>query len=322
VADEAAEVAEAAEDRAGGGESLVTVLVATAVNLVIAVAKLVAGLVSGSAAMLSEAAHSFADTVTELLLLVAIRRGERPADRAHPLGYGRETYVWALLAAVSTFVAGAGFAVTHGVHTVLAGGEAEDDFVMNYVILGVAFVLETISLRTALRQVRDKASAWDTTPGRYLAVTSDTTVKAVALEDSAALVGIVLAAGGLALEQLTGRAAWDGIASVLIGLLLAFVAVVLGRANLSLLIGRAVPADIRDRVRAEVVALPHITEVGDVLAVYLGPAQMLVAVQVDFDDTASAAEVEQVADTVERRVRELFPGARYVVVDPTSSVHA
>jgi cation diffusion facilitator family transporter len=321
VVGEAGEVAEATEDRAAGGESLVTVLVATAVNLVIAVAKLVAGLVSGSAAMLSEAAHSFADTVTELLLLVAIRRGERSADRAHPLGYGRETYVWALLAAVSTFVAGAGFAVTHGVHTVLAGREAEDDFVANYVVLGVAFVLETISLRTALRQVRDKASAWDTTPGRYLAVTSDTTVKAVALEDSAALVGIVLAAGGLALEQLTGRAAWDGIASVLIGLLLAFVAVVLGRANLSLLIGRAVPADIRDRVRAEVVALPHITEVGDVLAVYLGPAQMLVAVQVDFDDTASAAEVEQVADTVERRVRELFPGARYVVVDPTSSVH-
>jgi cation diffusion facilitator family transporter len=311
------------EDRASdNGESLTTVLVATVANLVIAVAKLVAGLASGSAAMLSEAVHSFADTATELLLLVAIRRGERAPDRAHPLGYGRETYVWALLAAVSTFVAGAGFAVTHGVHAIQAGGEAEGHFTVNYVILAVAFVLESISLRTALKQVRGKAAAWGTTPGRYLSLTSDTTVKAVALEDSAALVGIVLAAGGLGLEQLTGRAVWDGVASVLIGLLLAVVAAVLGRANLSLLIGRSVPADIRARVRSEVLALPHVTEVGDVLAVYLGPGQMLVAVQVDFDDTASAAEVEHVADEVESRVRDVFPGARYVVVDPTSNVHA
>ncbi|MCW2612039.1 MAG: hypothetical protein QOC93_727 [Actinomycetota bacterium] len=310
------------EDRENGGESLGTVLVAAAANLAIAAAKLVAGLVSGSAAMLSEAAHSVADTVTELLLLVAIRRGDRAADRTHPLGYGRETYVWALLAAVSLFVAGAGFAVTHGVHTVLAGGEAEGHFALNYAVLGIAFVLESISLRTALRQIRGKAAAWDTTPGRYLVATSDTTVKAVALEDTAALVGIALAAAGLGLEQVTGRAVWDGIASVLIGLLLAVVAVVLGRANLSLLIGRAVPTEIRQRVRAEVLALPHITEVGEVLAVYLGPAQMLIAIQVDFHDTASAAEVEHVADEVERRTREVFPGARYVVVDPTSSVHA
>jgi cation diffusion facilitator family transporter len=310
------------EDRTTGGESLVTVLVATAANLAIAVAKLVAGLVSGSAAMLSEAVHSFADTVTELLLLVAIRRGERAADGAHPLGYGRETYVWALLAAVSTFVAGAGFAVMQGVRAVLAGGEPEGHFTLNYVILAIAFVLESISLRTALRQVRGRAADWETTPGRYLAHTSDTTVKAVALEDSAALAGIAIAAAGLGLAQLTGRAAWDGAASVLIGLLLAVVAIVLGRANLSLLIGRAVPTDVRERVRSEVLALPHIDEVGDVLAVYLGPAQMLVAVQVDFDDTATAAEVEQVADEVERRIREVFPGARYVVVDPTGNVHA
>jgi cation diffusion facilitator family transporter len=266
--------------------------------------------------------HSFADTVTELLLLVAIRRGERAADGAHPLGYGRETYVWALLAAVSTFVAGAGFAVMQGIRAVLAGGEPEGHFTLNYVILAIAFVLESISLRTALRQVRGRAADWETTPGRYLAHTSDTTVKAVALEDSAALAGIAIAAAGLGLAQLTGRAAWDGAASVLIGLLLAVVAIVLGRANLSLLIGRAVPTDVRERVRSEVLALPHIDEVGDVLAVYLGPAQMLVAVQVDFDDTATAAEVEQVADEVERRIREVFPGARYVVVDPTGNVHA
>jgi cation diffusion facilitator family transporter len=316
-------VAEASggQDSSGGGESLLTVLVATGANLLIAVAKAVAGVLSGSAAMLSEAVHSFADTITEVLLLVAIRRGERPPDPEHPLGYGRETYVWALLAAVSTFVAGAGFAITQGVHTILRHGAAEGHFVVNYAVLAVAFVLESVSLRTALRQVRDKAADWETSPGRYLRLTSDTTVKAVALEDSAALVGILLAAGGLGLEQLTGRAVWDGVASVLIGLLLTVVAIVLGNANLSLLIGQAVPADIRDRVRSEVEAMPHVGEVGDILAVYLGPARMLIAVQVDFDDAASAADVEHVADEVERRLKAVYSGARYVLVDPTSSVH-
>jgi cation diffusion facilitator family transporter len=309
-----------ADKSGGGGESLTTVLVATAANLSIAVAKTAAGLASGSTAMLSEAAHSYADTITELLLLVAIRRGERPPNSAHPLGYGRETYVWALLAAVSTFVAGAGFAVTEGVRTILRGGESEGHFLASYIVLAVSFVLESISLRTALRQVRGKAAAWETTPTRYLATTSDTTVKAVALEDTAALAGIVLAAAAVGLAQLTGDAFWDGVGSVLIGILLAVVAVVLGRANLSLLIGRSVPRGVREQVRAEVGALPHVAEVGEVLAVYLGPAQMLIAIQVDFIDSASAAEVEEVADDVERRLRAEFPGARYVVVDPTRSV--
>jgi cation diffusion facilitator family transporter len=304
-----------------GGESVGTVLVATGANLAIAVAKTVAGVLSGSSAMLSEAAHSFADTITELLLLVAIRRGERPADTAHPLGHGRETYVWALLAAVSTFVAGAGFAVTEGVHTILRGGRAEGHFAVSYLVLAVAFVLESISLRTALRQVRGKAADWETTPKRYLALTSDTTVKAVTFEDSAALAGLLLAAAGLGLAQLTGDAVWDGLASVLIGVLLAVVAGALGQANLSLLIGRSVPPDVLERVRGEVSALPHIAEVGEVLAVYLGPAQMLIAVQVHFTDGATAAEVEQVADEVERRLRAEFPGARYVLVDPTRSAH-
>lgn len=303
-------------------ESLGTVLVATVVNLAIACAKLIAGLLSGSAAMLSEAAHSFADTVTELLLLVALRRGDRPADPTHPLGYGRETYVWALLAAVATFLLGAGFSVTHGVHTILRGGETEGDFGLNYAVLAVAFALESVSLRTAVRQVRAKAAAYRTSPARYVAITSDTTVKAVLFEDVAALVGITIAALGLVLQQLTGQALWDGLASVLIGVLLAGVAIWLGRANLSLLIGRAVPLEVRQQVRAEVAALPHVHAVGDVLAVYLGPGQMLIALQVDFDDTASAADVEQVADEVERRLRVLFPGARLVVVDPTENVRS
>jgi cation diffusion facilitator family transporter len=303
-------------------ESLTTVLVAVAANAAIALAKLGAGLVSGSAAMLSEAAHSFADTVTEVLLVVAIRRGERSADEGHPFGYGRETYVWALLAAVATFVAGAGFSITHGVHAIARGGAPEGHFTLNYLVLAVAFVLESISLRTALRQLRGRASQLRTDPGRYFRLTSDTTVKAVVLEDSAALVGIVLAAAGLVLQQVTGRAFWDGFASVLIGVLLAVVAAVLGHANVSLLIGRSVPFAVRERARAVIAALPHVEAVHELLAVYLGPAQFLVVAHVDFTDTATAADVERVSDQIDQRVRAVFPGARYVVVDPTGSTRA
>jgi cation diffusion facilitator family transporter len=306
-------------DDAETPESLTTVLVATVANLAIAFAKLAAALLSGSAAMLSEAAHSFADTVTEVLLLVAIRRGERPADDAHPFGYGRETYVWALLAAVATFVAGGGFSITHGVQAIARGGAPEGHFTLNYVVLGVAFVLETISLRTALRQLRGKAAALRTEPGRYFRLTSDTTVKAVVLEDSAALIGIALAAIGLLLQQVTGRAFWDGFASVLIGVLLVVVAAVLGHANVALLIGRSVPSSVREQAREVIAALPHVDAVGDLLAVYLGPGRMLIVVHVDFTDTASAADVELVSDQIERRLREVFPATRYVVVDPTGS---
>ncbi|HEY0487506.1 MAG TPA: cation diffusion facilitator family transporter [Mycobacteriales bacterium] len=304
---------------AESSESLTTVLVATAANLVIACAKLAAGMVSGSSAMLSEAAHSFADTVTEILLLVAIRRGERPADDTHPFGYGRETYVWALLAAVATFVAGAGFSITEGLHTMVHGGPSEGHFTLNYLVLAVAFVLEAISLRTAVRQVREKAAELRTAPTRYFRLTSDTTVKAVLLEDSAALVGIAFAAVGLLLQQVTGAAVWDGLASVLIGVLLAVVAFVLGHANLALLIGRSVPFAVRERARDVVAALPHVEAVSEILAVYLGPARMLIVAHVDFTDTATAADVEHVSAQVEHRLREVFPGARYVVVDPTDA---
>ncbi|MGW1143399.1 cation diffusion facilitator family transporter, partial [Streptomyces zhihengii] len=181
---------EAARDEAagpdGGGESVATVIVAAVANLGIALAKAVAGIISGSSAMLSEAAHSVADTVTEILLLTALKRSEKPADEEHPLGYGPERYIWALLAAVATFVGGAVFSIYDGVHTLVAGEELGNPLV-SYIVLGVAFLLEGFSLRTGLRQARGEAARVDTTFKHYLRHTPDTAVKAVVLEDSAAL---------------------------------------------------------------------------------------------------------------------------------------
>ncbi|MFD7865661.1 cation diffusion facilitator family transporter [Streptomyces sp. NPDC059783] len=300
----------------GGGESTFTVVVAAAANLGIAVAKAVAGLISGSSAMLAEAAHSVADTVTEILLLTALKRGAKPADEDHPLGYGPERYIWALLASVATFVGGAVFSVYDGVHTLVSGEELGDPLV-SYVVLAVAFLLEGFSLRTGLRQVRREAVRLDTPARRYFRLTPDTAVKAVVMEDSAALVGLALAAGGLLGGQLTGSGVWDGIASVLIGLLLVHVAWVLGRSNAQLLIGRPVSARMRAGIREELLSVPHIIEVLELTTLIQGPDEILIAAKIDFRDVASAEQVEWACEEAEEQLRERYPSVRRVYLDPT-----
>ncbi|MEU3397659.1 cation diffusion facilitator family transporter [Streptomyces filamentosus] len=298
------------------GESTVTVLVAAGANLGIAVAKAAAGVISGSSAMLSEAAHSVADTVTEVMLLTALKRSEKPADEDHPVGYAGERYVWAMLAAVATFVGGAVFSVYDGVHTLVHGEELGDPLV-SYVVLGISFVLEAFSLRTGVRQVRAEAERMRAPFARYLRLTPDTTVKAVVMEDSAALAGLMLAAGGLLGGQLTGSGVWDGIASILIGCLLVYVAWVLGRANAQLLIGRPLPRAMRAEVREELLGVPHVVDVLDLITLIQGPGEVLIAAKVDFRDVVTAAEVERACERAETRLRARFPSVRRVYLDPT-----
>jgi cation diffusion facilitator family transporter len=301
---------------AGQEESLFTVLLAAGVNLAIAAAKAVGGVISGSSAMLSEAAHSLADTVTEVLLLTALRRSGRPADPRHPLGYGPERYFWAFLASVATFVGGAAFAIIDGVRTIL-NGEGRGSPLVSYIVLAVAFILEGTSLLRGLRQTSREARRWRAPLWTYLSLMPDTTVKAVVFEDSAALVGLVLAAGGLLGGQLTGSGLWDGGTSILIGLTLAYVAFTLGRDNMSLLIGRSVPDRILDQIRAEITAPDLVAGVGKLAAILLGPEDILVAAKVDFVDSATAGQVEETCERIESDLATRFPAIRQVYLDPT-----
>ena len=315
-----------AEAQEPGGESAGTVIVAGLVNLGIAVAKFAGGMISHSSAMLSEAAHSVADTVTEVFLFVALKRGEQPADEKHPFGYGRETYFWAFLAALCTFGVGAGFSVYQGVTTIIER-EPEGSPTISYVILAVSFVLEGASFLKAVRQVRGAARERNISSRQYLRHTTDTTVKAVTFEDSAALVGLVLAALGLFLEQVTGDPLWDGIAAVLIGVLLVLVAGSLARANLSLLIGQSVPGTTQQELKDELLAMEQVEDVPFLLTTVIGPGQLLVAAKVDFVDTTSVGDLERAADEAERRLVARHPGVRYVFLDPTpgdgkAQVHA
>ncbi|MFC9845347.1 cation diffusion facilitator family transporter [Streptomyces sp. NPDC060223] len=311
-----AEVSEQEKQESGGGESTSTVLVAAAANLGIALAKAVAGVISGSSAMLSEAAHSVADTVTEVMLLAALKRSEKPADEEHPLGYGPERYIWALLAAVATFVGGAVFSLYDGIHTLVVGEELGDPLI-SYIVLAVAFLLEGYSLRTGVRQARGEAERLGASFKRYLRHTPDTAVKAVVLEDTAALAGLLLAAGGLLGGQLTGSGVWDGVASLCIGVLLLYVAWVLGRSNAELLIGRPLPRPMRERIRAELLALEHVEAVLELTTLVQGPHEALIAAKVDFRDASTAAQIEWACERAEQRLREVFPAVSRVYLDPT-----
>ncbi|WP_405012667.1 cation diffusion facilitator family transporter [Kitasatospora sp. NBC_01539] len=297
-------------------ESATTVVVAGVCNLGIAVAKAVAGLVSGSGAMLAEAAHSLADTVTEVLLYFGLARSARPADDTHPFGYGRERYVWALLASFATFVGGAVFSVNDGVHTLLDGEELGSPL-LSYAVLAVAFVLESVSLARTVRQVRSESGRMGVSGGRFLRRTPDTAVKAVFLEDVAALIGLLFAFGGLLGSELSGSAVWDGVASLLIGALLACVAYVLARANGSLLIGRALPQAAEDRITATLLDQPRVRRVSDLVTLVHGPQDVLVAARVSYEASATAAEVEAASEQADRAIRSAFPAVARVYLDPT-----
>jgi len=196
-----------------GGESTLTVLLAMGANLAVGVAKLVAGLMTGSAAMLSEAAHSVGDTMTEVLLLTALKRSAKPPDRAHPFGYGKERYVFSLLAAVSIFVAGALFSIYQGVHTLLGGPEEQQSVLVALIVLVAAAAIEGVSLAQAIRQVRAERDEEQLDLRTFLRRSDDPTVITVLYEDSAAITGLVIAFAGVGLTALTGSQ--DGLASLL-----------------------------------------------------------------------------------------------------------
>jgi cation diffusion facilitator family transporter len=297
-------------------ESTWTVVIAGAANLTIAAAKAVGGILSGSSAMLSEAAHSIADTVTEVLLFTSLKRAAKPADEEHPLGYGNERYVWALLASVATFVGGAVFSFYDGVEALLHGEEIGDPMI-SYVVLAVAFVVEGVSLVRGVLQSRREAGSIRLSTVRYLEHTPDTAVKAVVVEDSVALAGLLLAAGGLLGAQLTGSPAWDGVASLLIGALLTWAAFVLGRSNVELLIGKALPRRWQEAMSAVLLDSPRIRQVLELVTVVQGPDEVLLAAKIDFVDGVSAEEIEWTCEDAESRLRDRFPAVGHVFLDPT-----
>jgi cation diffusion facilitator family transporter len=292
-----------------------TVLIAGAANLFVAVTKIIAGVVTGSSAMLAEAAHSVADTLNQGFLLASVHRSARPADEEHPFGYGQERYFWSLLAAFGIFIAGAGFSIFEGFLALSRTGEG--DPTLAYVVLGLAFVAEGLSFVRALRQTRGDARARDRQVLDHIRSSPDTTVKAALFEDTAAMVGLVLAAGGLIMAQLTGSNVWDGAASIAIGILLVVVAVRLGLDSKELLIGRAADPEQLELIRTEITRTPGVDDLVELLTMYLGPDHLIVAARASFSDDISADLAEDLAGDIDRRLRDQLPVTPHVFIDPT-----
>ncbi|MBB4741262.1 cation diffusion facilitator family transporter [Actinoplanes octamycinicus] len=310
-------------DQAGGvrtkktpdhGESTWTVIVAVAANAAIAIAKIVAGLFTGSASMWAEAAHSIADTGNEILLLVGLKRSLREPDRRHPFGYGQERYFWTFLAALGIFLVGGVLSIGEGVRSLLMPEPVESLWV-GVGVLVVAAGFESYSWYTAHKQLRKEAREQDRSMRHHLRHASDPSATTVFLEDTAALIGLAIALVALVLHAVTGWAGWDAIGSMSIGLLLIVVAYLLARRSKGLLLDESAPADILDPIRERVESERWIATVQDLQAVWVGPSQLMVNMWVVPADSNHL--VERVAglrrelledDTVAQVTVTLMPG--------------
>ncbi|WP_369193361.1 cation diffusion facilitator family transporter [Streptomyces djakartensis] len=285
-------------------------LVALAANLVIAAAKAVGGLAAGSPALLSEAAHSVADSLNEVFLLAALRRSRRPADRRHPFGYGKERFFWSLLAAVGIFVMGGCFSFFQGIEALLNEGEEDlGGYVAGLIVLGIALLAEGGSLLRALYQVRRQGGA--------AAGMRDPALRTVVAEDGTAVLGVTLAIVGMALHMATGEVIWEASASLAIGGLLVYVAYRLGREARDQLIGEAADPEASGRIQALLQAQPEIDSVEALFTMKTGLDTALVAARIDLVPGLDSERVEEVAVRIKRSIANTVPEAHQIFLDVT-----
>jgi cation diffusion facilitator family transporter len=293
----------------------VTVVLAFLANLAVAIAKSFAAVVTGSAAMLAEAAHSWADTGNEIFLLIAERRAARPADAAHPYGYGRETYVWSMFAAFGLFTVGAAVSVWHGIQTLITP-EQTDDYTIAYIVLAVSFVFEGISFLQSLREARRTAADRRRGVLELVFRGSNSTLRAVFAEDSAALIGLVIAALSLLLHQVTGIAAFDAIGSILVGVLLAVVAVTLIEQNRRYLVGQTVDDETRDAILETLLDSGVIERVTYLHVEFVGPSRVYLVAAVDLTGDDRESRLAERLRDIALRIEEV-PYVQEAVLTPS-----
>jgi cation diffusion facilitator family transporter len=292
---------------------LKAVIAALAANLGIAIAKFAAFLITGSASMLAEAVHSVADTGNEVLLLIGSGRSRRQRTELHPFGFGRERYFYAFVVAVMLFTVGAVFSIYDGIHKIIHP-EAVRSPVVAFVVLGVCAVLESFSLRTAIRESRPERAGrpWHL----FIRTTKSPELPVVLLEDLAALLGLGFAFTGVLLSVLTGSGVWDGVGSVAVGLLLACAAFVVGTEMKSLLIGESASADVSASIVNALEDGPERFRVIHLRTSHVGPESLLVTAKIAVPGSLSAATLAAGIDAAEKRVRDAVPIAETIYLEP------
>ncbi|GGO66877.1 transporter [Microbacterium nanhaiense] len=297
----------------GGGKAILAAFLA---NMGIALAKLIGWLLSGSASMLAEAVHSIADSSNQVLLFIGGKRAGRHADRAHPFGYGRERYVYAFVVGIILFSVGGLFSVYEGVEKLTHPHELSADWWwLPIVILVVAIVLEFFSLRTAINeanQVRVKGQSW----WQFIRRSRSPELPVLLLEDTAALIGLVLALAGVSASVITGDPVFDAIGTLAIGVLLILVAIVVGIEMKSLLVGEGATADQLDTIIHAIESGDDVEKLIHLKTLYLGPEELLIAAKIGLPTDKLLGDVARDIDEIEGRIRAAVPDARVIYLEP------
>jgi cation diffusion facilitator family transporter len=303
------------------GASKAVIFVALACNLGIAIAKFIAAAWTQSSAMLSEAIHSLVDTANQGLLLLGISRAKLPPDAQHPFGYGKEIYFWSFIVAMVLFSLGAGVAIYEGVWKVIDPHRIHDARVL-YIVLAVAIALESYSAAQAVGEFNSRRQKSGLGFIAALRASKDPSLFAIVLEDIAALVGLAIALIGILIADVGGYPQADGIASILIGLVLGGVAAFMSSEIRSLIVGesasRAVQAGLSEIIAGETGPGKPISRINDIRTMHLGPRDVLVAASVDFHDGVSAKTVEDVTAQLQRAIRTRFPEVQHLFIEVQS----
>jgi len=302
--------------RAEEGESVRTIAIALLANVAIGVAKLIAGIVSRSGALIAEAAHSGADCINELFLAIGLYRARQPPDELHPLGHARARFLWAFMAAIASFLIGGCLSIALAIAR-LRSHHAVEHTLWAWLVLAISFVADGTSWLQGLRQARLQAADYGVPVLEYLRRASDPVVRAVLVEDSAALIGLILAAIGLGVSQISGGGTADSVASLLIGVLLAVTAFALARPFADFLIGRSIPAVHFELLRRILEEDPAVVEVLALRAMYSGPEEAIVVAKVRPSRKLDIDRLSRAMDDLDRRIRAALPYVADVFIDVT-----
>ncbi|AKL66368.1 MULTISPECIES: cation diffusion facilitator family transporter [Streptomyces] len=294
----------------GGTRAIVAALAA---NLAIAVAKFVAFIFSGSSSMLAESVHSLADSGNQGLLLLGGKKAQREATPQHPFGYGRERYIYAFLVSIVLFTVGGMFAIYEGIEKIKEPHPIEAWY-WPVGVLVFAIVAEGFSFRTAIKESNEIRGglSW----GQFIKRAKAPELPVVLLEDFGALVGLVLALGGVGLALATGDGVWDGIGTLCIGVLLIVIAIVLAAETKSLLLGEAAGTEDVEKIKTALVDGDVVTRVIHMRTLHLGPEELLVAAKIAVQHDDTATEVADAINAAEARIRAAVPIARVIYLEP------
>ncbi len=281
-------------------------------NALIAITKFIAAAMTGSSAMLSEGIHSVVDTGNQVLLLLGIKRSQKIPDEKFPFGYGKEVYFWSFIVAILIFAVGSGISLYEGIVHILHPSEITNPKV-NYIVLGFALVFEGAAWLMAFKEFKRSKGNW----GYFEAVQrgKDPSMFVVLFEDSAAMLGLIIAFLGVALGHLTGIPYFDGVASVLIGLLLGGTAIWLAYETKGLLIGESANPRVVSNIKELLFSHPEIENINEVLTLHMGPQYILVTISADFKDDLTSNEIERVVARIDQDLRQAYPRIKRVFVE-------